>query len=215
LCPQIQEIAQELAGQYAQHAGSTGSSSTPGSATAAVASQCQQQLVFELNRSGRYLEIKQQLRPLLVDLVQEKYSTAAAAAGRPSTQEVQQLHHDLYSNLVQQLHDALAEVAKQAAEQHQQQQQQQGGSPEALDGSVQQQQQQGDGLGLQQAAEVQQLLQLAAECELQQDLGRCHDLHIRRIAALPTAQVCLCLQQEQKQQYAYCVLPCVCCVCMA
>jgi hypothetical protein len=192
----MRDIVQELAGQYAQQASAASSSSSGPGGPAAALSQ-QQQLVFELNASGKYLEIKQQLRPLLCELVSEQYSTAAGPS-RPSPAEVQQLHHDLYSSLVQELHAALADVAAQAAAKQQQQQQgEQSAGPEKTEGieghAVQslecQQQQQQQQLTAQQVAEGQRLLQLAAECELLQDTARCHDLHMRRIALLSTAQV--------------------------
>lgn len=193
---QMRDIVQELARQYAQQASSSSSSSSSGSSGPAAALSRQQQLVFELNASGKYLAIKQQLRPLLCELVSEQYSTAAGPS-RPSPAEVQQLHHDLYSSLVQELHAALADVAAQAAAQQHQQHQQPGvqsTGPEQAEGlegqavqSVEGQQQQQ--LTLQQVAEGQRLLQLAAECELLQDTARCNDLHLRRIALLSTAQV--------------------------
>lgn len=201
---QIQDIAQDLASQYAQQGASTSSSSS----STAHQSQ-QQQLVFELNRSGRYLAIKQELRPLLCDLVHEQYE---AGTVRPSAAEVQQLHHNLYINLVQELRTALADVAARAAaklqfsssgqqqhglnndqqqehhleqEQEQLPSQQQGRQPACCSGE--------------QPAEAQKLLALAAECELHNDVARCHALHTKRIAVLPSADVsqsgCACLTQ--------------------
>lgn len=203
LLPQIQEIAKELAGKYAQQLDTTNSSSSSSSLTAA---SMHQQLVYELNRSGSYLEIKQQLRPLLVGLVAERYSSSGGAGAVAGCRggaslgpaEVQQLHHDLYGSLVQELHAALAELAAQTAAEQQQQQQQQGlGRPsgqhsqehhneQVVEAGQDQQQQQRDE---QQAAEGRRLLQLAAECELQGDDARSHELHTRRIAVLPTAEV--------------------------
>lgn len=151
----------------------------------------QQELVFELNSSGKYLAIKQQLRPLLVELVQERYTTPA---GRPSAADVQRLHHDLYSNLVRELHAALSEVARQAAEEQQLAQQRsaaRASQDSAQDASSLQQQDEGQRVQVdpQKAAEAHRLLQLAAECELNKDLDRCHDLHLRRIAVLESAEV--------------------------
>jgi hypothetical protein len=199
-CQQIQEIAKELAGKYAQQLDTTNTSSSSSVTTASA----HQQLVYELNRSGSYLEIKQQLRPLLVGLVTERYSSSggagAAAGGRGGAPlgpaEVQQLHHDLYGSLVQELHAALAELAAQtAAEQQQQglelpsgqhsQERHDDQVVEADEGQQQQRRQREE----QQAAEGQRLLQLAAECELQGDDARSHELHTRRIAVLPTAEV--------------------------
>jgi hypothetical protein len=185
---QIQEIAHELAGQYVQQARSSDSSSGS-SNLSSIGLHNQQQLVFELNSSGQYITIKQQLRPLLVDLVQERYTSAG---GRPSAAGVQELHHDLYRSLVQELHAALAEVAKQAAK-HQQQVQanalQHGRAPEGSTNLQQQGPRQELQLDLQQARQAQRLLRLATECELQRGLGRCHDLHMRRIAVMPSAEV--------------------------
>lgn len=192
---QIQEIAHELAGQYAQQARSSDSSSGS-SLSSSIGPQSQQQLVFELNSSGKYLTIKKQLRPLLVDLVQERYT---AAGGRPSAAGVQELHHDLYSSLVQELHAALAEVAKQAAEQQQQAEAsalQHDTAPEGSADLQQQGAQQAAQLDPQHAADVHRLLQLAAECELQGDLGRCHDMQTRRIAVMSSAQVRLGCRQH-------------------
>jgi hypothetical protein len=191
---QIQEIAHELAGQYAQQARRSDSSSGSSNSNS-IGPQSQQQLVFELNSSGKYLAIKQQLRPLLVGLVQERYT---AAGGRPSAAGVQELHHDLYSSLVQELHAALAEVAKQAAEQQQQAEASALQHDRAPKGSTDLQQQGSQQVAQldPQQAEAHRLLQLAAECELQRDLGRCHDLHMRRITIVPSAEVRLGCRQH-------------------
>jgi hypothetical protein len=68
----VQDIAQELSQQYAAAAGNSSSSGPD--------PQQQQSLVFELNRSGRYLAMKGQLKQMLVDVVRERYKAAGSTA---------------------------------------------------------------------------------------------------------------------------------------
>jgi hypothetical protein len=68
----VQDFAQGLAQQYVAAAGSSSSGSPD--------PQQQQSLVFELNRSGRYLAIKEQLKQMLVEVVRERYKAAGSTA---------------------------------------------------------------------------------------------------------------------------------------
>eukprot|EP00878_Enallax_costatus_P029212 GHUV01031657.1.p1 GENE.GHUV01031657.1~~GHUV01031657.1.p1 ORF type:complete len:568 (+),score=226.11 GHUV01031657.1:1082-2785(+) len=160
---QVQEVARELARSYAASTSSNGDSSK------GLAPDQQQSLVFDLNQSGRYLAIKDQLKLLLLDLVRERYKTTGST---PDTAQLQQLHNDLYVYLMDELHAATAEAPKQAATNSDSQQQQ-----------PQEEQRVGS------SAEGAKLLQLAAECEFAGDLQRCHVLHQRRLLLCPTAEV--------------------------
>jgi hypothetical protein len=68
----VQELAKELSQEYAA-AGGDSSSSSQG-----LSAQQQQSLVFELNRSGRYLAMKSQLKQMLVEVVRERYKAAGS-----------------------------------------------------------------------------------------------------------------------------------------
>jgi len=70
----VQAAAEDLARSFA----ATSSSSVN------TADQ-QQALVFELNCSGKYLSIKEQLKQLVLEVVQEKY---AAAGGKLTAEQV-------------------------------------------------------------------------------------------------------------------------------
>lgn len=77
---QVQEIAKELSHEYAAAGGGSSSSSVSG-----LDAQQQQSLVFELNRSGRYLAMKSQLKQMLVEVVRERYK---AAGSTPTSAQV-------------------------------------------------------------------------------------------------------------------------------
>jgi hypothetical protein len=73
-CLQVQDIAQDLAQEYAVAAGDGSSGSSASNL------QQQQSLVFELNRSGRYLAMKGQLKQMLVEVVRERYKAAGSTS---------------------------------------------------------------------------------------------------------------------------------------
>lgn len=78
-------VARELAHSFAASTSTTPGNSSSNNSSKGVAPDQQQSLVFELNQSGRYLAIKDQLKQLLLDLVQERYKTAGST---PDTAQV-------------------------------------------------------------------------------------------------------------------------------
>jgi hypothetical protein len=156
-------------------AGNTASDSSSSSASGATHQQQQQQaLVYELNSSGRYLAIKERLKPLVADVARERYGRQGSTAQHPTQAQaqVQQLHHELYAHLVKEVQAALAQLKAQEQQAVQQQQQQQQQEAPATAG--------------------QRPLQLAVECEMTGHLQRAHTLHLRHLAAAPSADVSAC-----------------------
>lgn len=74
---QVQSIAQELAEIFA-----AAGSKQDGAPHTSAGLDIEQQLsvIFELNHSGRYLTIMEQLKQLLQELVQDRYRTAGSKA---------------------------------------------------------------------------------------------------------------------------------------
>uniref|UniRef100_A0A061QN23 Tetratricopeptide repeat protein 18-like n=2 Tax=Tetraselmis sp. GSL018 TaxID=582737 RepID=A0A061QN23_9CHLO len=63
----------------------------------------QRRVVFELNRTGKYLEIKERLRAIIVRVVQERYHKS----GDMGYDEMQGLYNDLYVHLIDEMHREL------------------------------------------------------------------------------------------------------------
>ena len=68
----------------------------------------QRKLVFELNRTGKYLELKETLRSIIVRVVKEKYRKS----GEMGYDEMRDLYNDLYVHLIDEMHHALNDLIK-------------------------------------------------------------------------------------------------------
>eukprot|EP00873_Tetraselmis_striata_P034858 jgi/Tetstr1/455122/TSEL_041974.t1 len=68
----------------------------------------QRKLVFELNRTGKYLELKDTLRGVIVRVVQEKYKKSGAMG----YDEMRELYNDLYVYLMDEMHRSLNDLIK-------------------------------------------------------------------------------------------------------
>ena len=70
------------------------------------ASKRKKDLVFELNTSGKYLQLKDTLRESVVRIVKEKYRRS----GQMTHEELQGIYNDVYMYLVDEMHVALASL---------------------------------------------------------------------------------------------------------
>ena len=68
------------------------------------ASKRKKDLVFDLNTSGKYLQLKDSLRESVVRIVKEKYRRT----GHMTHEELQGIYNDVYMYLVDEMHLALA-----------------------------------------------------------------------------------------------------------
>ncbi|GIM03791.1 hypothetical protein Vretimale_8486, partial [Volvox reticuliferus] len=120
-------------------------------------------LVFELNRSGKYAQMRDSLKASVVALVREKYRKS----GSMSPNEMALLYNDLYGTLLAAMHSALNDMIDTAAARPR----------EPLPEPVPDKQRLG------------QLLELAAQAEALGDVSRAEALHQRRLLARTDAQV--------------------------
>ncbi|MEW5299580.1 MAG: hypothetical protein WDW36_002581 [Sanguina aurantia] len=102
---QIRDAALGLASEF-QAASSDDSAPTQESPAAAAAAQAQRTkaLVFELNRSGKYLALKEGLKAAVVRLVRERFRKSGAMGPN----EMESLYSQLYVLLLDQMHEALS-----------------------------------------------------------------------------------------------------------
>ncbi|GLC67227.1 hypothetical protein PLESTF_000531100 [Pleodorina starrii] len=120
-------------------------------------------LVFELNRSGKYAQMRDSLKASVVSLVREKYRKS----GSMSPNEMALLYNDLYGTLLGAMHAALNDMIDGAAARPR----------DPLPEPVPDKQRLG------------QLLELAGQSEALGDTNRAEALHQRRLLAKNDAQV--------------------------
>ena len=103
-----QEIVQGLSEQY--------QTMFPGTSANGLsedeASKRKKDLVFDLNTSGKYLQLKDSLRESVVRIVKEKYRRT----GHMTHEELQGIYNDVYMYLVDEMHLALAGLFEPKAE---------------------------------------------------------------------------------------------------
>eukprot|EP00775_Hariotina_reticulata_P006699 gene6699-6922_t len=168
----VQAVAEDLANSFAAT-----------SSSGFNAADQQQALVFELNCSRKYLSMKEQLKQLVTEVVQEKYATAGT---KLSAEQVQQVHNDLYVYLTDELHKALTAAGK-GLENLQQPHKVQSQQPmlSSQHDSSRSKNSCSSNAG---SCSAGKLLQLANECEASGDFQRGHKLHQRRIVLLESAE---------------------------
>eukprot|EP00891_Asterochloris_glomerata_P001607 jgi/Astpho2/1607/fgenesh1_pg.00028_%23_15_t len=108
---QVQVAAKQLALQYQQTFGDH-LRDPVASADPQKAAQRRKQMMFELNRSGQYLQLQEQLRACVVRIVQEHFHKA----GTMDRQDMQGLHNKLYVVLTTEMHKALNQLREQGGE---------------------------------------------------------------------------------------------------
>ncbi|KAG2434617.1 hypothetical protein HXX76_007512 [Chlamydomonas incerta] len=120
-------------------------------------------LIFELNRSGKYAQMRDSLKAAVVSLVREKYRKS----GSMSPNEMALLYNDLYGSLLAALHAALNDLVDAAA-----------ARPRAPPPPP-----------VPDKQRLAELLELAAQAEAMGDTDRAELLHQRRLLAQNEAQV--------------------------
>ncbi|EFJ48577.1 hypothetical protein VOLCADRAFT_104635 [Volvox carteri f. nagariensis] len=161
----VRVVARALAEEYKAllpPPGSAGDGGSEGGGGGAAEAR-HKALVFELNRSGKYAQMRDSLKASVVALVREKYRKS----GSMSPNEMALLYNDLYGTLLAATHSALNEMIDAAAVR-----------PRApLPEPVPDKQRLG------------QLLELASQAEAVGDISRAEALHQRRLLAKNDAQV--------------------------
>lgn len=142
-------LALELADAYAEQGNGAGGDADAHSAR-------HRRLVFELNRSGRYLDMRRRLQDCLKSVARETLHRAPGA----TPEEDGALFSALYAHALDEMHGALNALRADEA-------------PPAADAPKG-------------GAEVARLEQLAAECEVTGDTKRAEALHLERYGAAPT-----------------------------
>lgn len=173
----------------------TGVASAAASAAAPDAT-AQSSLVFELNRSGRYLALKQELKPLLQELAREHVLNSGGIETASNQQQQSSPMHtlaQLYVDATHQLQAALAEalskpsscIQPQLAAALEQQQ------PEQIATHQTQRQNEAGCMQPAEAVAAEELMFRAAECEIIGDVQRADALHQRRLVLLQdSTEVC-------------------------
>ena len=100
-----QVVARDLAGKFGAMFEGTPSSE-------AEAADRKKKIVFELNKTGKYLELKDALKESIVKIVKDKYRRSGAMTKR----EMQDIYNDVYMYLVDEMHVALATLFNQREE---------------------------------------------------------------------------------------------------
>lgn len=159
---QVASIAKALAAEY-KAAFPGAPASAPGTAAEAVESR-HKALVFDLNRSGKYLQLKDSLKSAVVAIVKEKYRKS----GTMSPNEMALLYNDLYTHLLGAVHASLNSLAGAAGRQAKA-----APAPEPVPDH----------------AELAKLLDLAGQAEAAGNAARAEALHQRRLLAKTSAQV--------------------------
>ncbi|GIL44572.1 hypothetical protein Vafri_2099 [Volvox africanus] len=157
----VRTVARALAEEYKSVLPQPGS--LDGSGEGGGAEARHKALVFELNRSGKYAQMRDSLKASVVALVREKYRKS----GSMSPNEMALLYNDLYGTLLAAMHSALNDMIDTAAARPR----------EPLPEPVPDKQRLG------------QLLELAAQAEALGDVSRAEALHQRRLLARTDAQV--------------------------
>lgn len=103
---EIRKAAKALAADYHELFGKELAESAGLYAEEKVMATRQRKLVFELNRTGKYLELKESLRDIIVRLVKEKYRKS----GNMGYDEMRDLYNDLYVHLIDNMHRALNDL---------------------------------------------------------------------------------------------------------
>ena len=154
---------------------------------AAETAERQRALVFRLNHSGAYLDMRRRLKSAICAVAQERFAKPLNADAAP------QLYSELYAYAADQMHAALNALIQ--------------GEKGSGQGGA------GDGVSQaekeRQAAEAAaRLEQLAAECEVAGDVARAEALHQERYACNTASQT-----SERRIFTAVCALYCLECRC--
>ena len=159
----------ELAQEYVALFGDAAITAPDGGADAAEAAKRQQQLVFHLNRSGKYLDMKARLKESVRAVAQETFRRGLGALG-----DELDVYNALYVHTVDAMHAVLNGLrADEAAAD---------APPDAAAAAAAE-------------AELERLEQLAAECEVTGDGARAERLHQERCVALTDSQ---CVTTESR-----------------
>jgi hypothetical protein len=112
---QIKSIAASLAKEYQATLGGAPEAGSPMPASGAGQAGGVKQLVFRLNHSGKYLQLREALKAAVVELAKEQFrrsSNAGAGEGAAAAQEqAAVLHHRLFAQLLDEMHAALKALA--------------------------------------------------------------------------------------------------------
>ncbi|KAL0022439.1 hypothetical protein WJX79_000099 [Trebouxia sp. C0005] len=102
---QVQSAVKQLAAEYHKMFGAEeGGESTTADPHQAAARR--KQLVFELNKNGQYLRLKEQLKAAVIGIVKDSYHKS----GGMGREEMQELYNKLYMHLATDMHMALNQL---------------------------------------------------------------------------------------------------------
>ena len=110
---QIKSIAISLAKEYQDTLTGTSDAATAAPSSSTEQADVQKRLVFQLNHSGKYLQLRDALKAAVVDLVKEQFQGSAGTegnepAGAAAAGDRSLLHHQLFARLLDEMHAALA-----------------------------------------------------------------------------------------------------------